>query len=334
MKLSTLNGKKLLSLTLSTMLLMGSMTNAAFADAKYKLKVAYENNPGEPFDLAIHEWAKKFNEKTNGEGELIPYPSSQLGSKKDVIEQMKLGSPLITLADGAFFSDYVPDYGIMFGPYLGLSYKDIFKLNASPWYGSLEQQLDKKGLHVVSKDWLYGSRHILANKMIQTPDDLKGLKIRVPNNKIQIKGLEAMGATPTPLPLAEVYTALNLKIIDGAENPIPVLYGQKHHEAAKFLILTGHVENVTNLVMGSKTYAKLPENIQQALVESGNEAGQFLTDLVLQQEKEIIEKMKNEGVTVVEVDRALFKEESKPFYNEFPEWSANLYQQTQDIINK
>ena len=181
---------------------------------------------------------------------------------------------------------------------------------------------------------LYGSRHILANKMIQTPDDLKGLKIRVPNNKIQIKGLEAMGATPTPLPLAEVYTALNLKIIDGAENPIPVLYGQKHHEAAKFLILTGHVENVTNLVMGSKTYAKLPENIQQALVESGNEAGQFLTDLVLQQEKEIIEKMKNEGVTVVEVDRALFKEKSKPFYNEFPEWSANLYQQTQDIINK
>ncbi len=60
-----------------------------------------------------------------------------------------------------------------------------------------------------------------------------------------------MGATPTPLPLAEVYTALNLKIIDGAENPIPVLYGQKHHEAAKFLILTGHVEK-TNLVMGSK----------------------------------------------------------------------------------
>ncbi|TOL77209.1 C4-dicarboxylate ABC transporter substrate-binding protein, partial [Vibrio parahaemolyticus] len=71
-------------------------------------------------------------------------------------------------------------------------------------------------------------------------------------------------------------------------NPIPVLYGQKHHEAAKFLILTGHVENVTNLVMGSKTYSKLPENIQQALVESGNEAGQYLTELVLKEEKEII----------------------------------------------
>ncbi|MBO1916481.1 hypothetical protein J4727_16020 [Providencia rettgeri] len=71
------------------------------------------------------------------------------------------------------------------------------------------------------------------------------------------------------------------------------------------------------LSYGQQTHAKLPENIQQALVESGNEAGQFLTDLVLQQEKEIIEKMKSEGVTVVEVDRALFKEKSKPFYNEF-----------------
>ncbi len=71
--------------------------------------------------------------------------------------------------------------------------------------------------------------------MIKTPDDLKGLKIRVPNNKIQIKGLEAMGATPTPLPLAEVYTALNLKIIDGAENPIPVLYTKNTMKQRNFL---------------------------------------------------------------------------------------------------
>nr|WP_314263092.1 C4-dicarboxylate TRAP transporter substrate-binding protein [uncultured Moellerella sp.] len=332
--MNLLKGKNLIALTLGSLLLVGSMATSALADAKYKLKVAYENNPGEPFDLAIREWAKSFNEKTGGQGELIPYPSSQLGSKKDVIEQMKLGSPLITLADGAFFYDYIPDYGIMFGPYLGQSYKDIFKLNASPWYTALEAQLDKKGLHVISKDWLYGSRHILANKMVKTPEDLQGLKIRVPNNKIQIKGIEAMGATPTPLPLAEVYTALNLKIIDGAENPIPVLYGQKHHEAAKFLILTGHVENVTNLVMGSKTYKKLPPEIQQALVESGNEAGQYLTELVLKEELELIEKMKAEGVTVVEVDRNLFKEKSTSFYDQFPEWSPNLYQQTQEIINK
>lgn len=86
-----------------------------------------------------------------------------------------------------------------------------------------------------------------------------------------------------------------------------MLYGQKHYEVAKYLILTGHVENVTNLVMGNKTFKKLPDDIQSALVASGDEAGQFLTNLVLKQEQETIEKMKKEGVTVVEVDRSLFK---------------------------
>lgn len=334
MKLFNTKGKKLLAVVLGATLAVASFSGSALAAAKYTLKVAYENNPGEPFDLASHEWAKLFKEKTNGEGELIPYPSSQLGSKKDVIEQMKLGSPVITLADGAFFSDYVPDFGIMFGPYLGDSYKDIYKLNASDWYKGLENKLDAKGLHIVTKDWLYGTRHMLTNKMVKTPEDLKGLKIRVPNNRIQIEGIKAMGATPTPLPLAEVYTALNLKVIDGAENPIPVLYGQKHYEAAQYLILTGHVENVTNLVMGSKTYKKLPAEIQTALVASGDEAGAFLTELVLRQEQETIDKMKKEGVTVVEVDRSLFKQTSKPFYNQFPEWTPGLYEKTQEIINQ
>ncbi|RPH30976.1 DctP family TRAP transporter solute-binding subunit [Buttiauxella warmboldiae] len=312
---------------------IAAFSGIAQAEAKYILKVAYENNPGEPFDKAIHEWARLFKEQTGGQGELIPYPSSQLGSKKDVIEQMKLGSPLITLADGAFFSDYVPDFGIMFGPYLGASYKDIFKLNQSDLYKEMSGKLDAKGLHIVTKDWLYGSRHMLTNRMVKTPEDLKGLKIRVPNNRIQIEGMKAMGATPTPLPLAEVYTSLNLKIIDGAENPIPVLYGQKHYEAAKFLILTGHVENITNLVMGEGTWKKLPANIQTALVASGDQAGTFLTELVLIQEQEIIEKMKQEGVTVVEVDKSLFKEKSKSFYTKFPEWTPGLYDKTQEIIN-
>lgn len=322
----------LLALAVGSIIATFSFSPSAEAAAEYTLKVAYENNPGEPFDQAIREWARLFSEKTGGKGELIPYPSSQLGSKKDVIEQMKLGSPLITLADGAFFSDYVPDFGIMFGPYVGKNYQDIFRLNQSDWYKDLENKLDAKGLHIVTKDWLYGTRHMLTTKMVTKPEDLQGLKIRVPNNRIQIEGMKAMGATPTPLPLAEVYTSLNLKVIDGAENPIPVLYGQKHYEAAKYLILTGHVENVTNLVMGSKTYKKLPPDVQAALVSSGGEAGKYLTDLVQKEEQVLIEKMKAEGVTVVEVDRNLFKEASKSFYGKFPEWTPGLYEKTQEII--
>ncbi len=303
------------------------------ADVKYSIKLAYENNPGEPLDLAMREWARLFKEKTGGVGEMKVYPSSQLGSKKDVMEQMKMGSAIITLTDGAFFADYIPDFGIMMGPYLGKDYKDVIKLSETPWFADMSKQLEAKGFHIVGANWLYGTRHMLTKKPVHTPADLAGLKIRTPNARIQIEAMKDMGATPTPMPLAEVYPALTTGVIDGAENPIPTLYGQKHHEVAKFLILTGHLDNVTNLTAGQKYYEKLPPEIQKALTESCQEAGVYMTDLVHKVEKELIEKMKAEGVTVIEVDRGPFREATKTTYTKFPEWTPGLYEKVQGYLN-
>jgi TRAP-type transport system periplasmic protein len=304
----------------------------AATNEKVVIKIAYENNPGEPIDLAVKEWARLFKEKTNGRGELQLYPSSQLGSKKDIIEQMKLGSNIITIADGGFFADYVPDFGIMMGPYLGKDYNDIFKLTKTDWFKDLSTKLEGKGYHIVTSNWLYGTRHMVVNKPVKTPADLQGLKIRVPNNKIQIEALKAMGATPTPMPLAEVYPALTQGVIDGAENPIPVLYGQKHHEPAKYLIMTGHLDNVSQWIIGQKYYEKMPADIQKALIESGDEAGNFMTQQIEKAEKETIEKMKTEGVTVIEVDRNLFREATKGVYTKFPEWTPGLYDKVQGLL--
>lgn len=305
---------------------------SAFAAPKYTIKMAYENNPGEPFDLAVHEWARLFSEKTNGEGLIMTYPSSQLGSKKDIIEQMQMGMGVATLADGAFFADYIPDFGIMMGPYLGRDYKDVIQISETPWFKGLSSELDKKGLHILAANWLYGSRHLMAKKAVYTPADLKGLKIRVPNARIQIEAFKQMGAAPTPMPLAEVYTALSTGIIDGAENPVSVLYGQKTFEPAPFLMLTGHLDNVTNITISQKYFAKLPPEIQTALTETALVAGDFMTKLGLEQEQKDIEKMKAAGVTVIEVDRALFRKASEQTYTQFPEWSKDLYQTVQDFI--
>lgn len=302
------------------------------SDKKITIKVAYENNPGEPLDLAVKEWARLFKEKTNGKAELQLYPSSQLGAKKDIIEQMKLGSNIITIADGGFLQDYVPDFGILMGPYLGKDYTDIIKLTKTPWFADLSKQLEGKGYHIITSNWLYGTRHMVVNKPVHTPADLKGLKIRVPNNKIQIEAMKAMGATPTPMPLNEVYPALTQGVIDGAENPIPVLYGQKHYEPAKYLILTGHLDNVSQWICGQDFFEKLPADIQKALQESGDEAGVFMTNLIQKVEKEDMEKMKKEGVTVIEVDRNLFREASKSTYTKFPEWTPGLYDKVQSLL--
>ena len=310
----------------------GIMAAAPAMAAKYTIKVAYENNPGEPFDKAMNEWARLFAEKTGGEGELQLYPSSQLGSKKDVMEQMQMGAAMVTLTDGAFFADYVPDFAIMMGPYLGKDYTDVIKLSKTPWFADMSAKLDKKGLHILAANWLYGSRHMVTKKPVHTPADLKGMKIRVPNARIQIEAMKEMGATPTPMPLAEVYPALTTGVIDGAENPIPVLYGQKHHEPAKYLILSGHLDNVTNITIGYKYYSKLPENIQKILTETCEEAGDFMTKTTLEAEQDVIAKMQKEGVTVIEVDRNLFREASKGTYAKFPEWTPGLYETLQGYL--
>ena len=192
-------GKHLISLLLGLCLLVVSACPALAA--KYAIKVAYENNPGEPFDLSVREWARLFKERTKGEGELRVFPSSQLGSKKDVMEQMQMGAAVITLADGAFLADFkIPDFAIMMGPYLGNDYRDIIKLSETEWFAGLSDQLEKQGLHILAANWLFGRRHMLTTKPVRTPADLKGLKIRVPNTRIQTAAFEAMGATPTPMP--------------------------------------------------------------------------------------------------------------------------------------
>ncbi|MBS1210555.1 MAG: siaP [Proteobacteria bacterium] len=321
--------KKLLGTLIGATLCL-SMSSVFAAD--YVIKIAYENNPGEPVDLAVKEWARLFAQKTGGKGELKIYPSSMLGSKKDVMEQMKLGSAIITIADGGFFADYVPDFGILMGPYLGKDYTDIIKLSQTPWFADLNTKLQAKGYHILTSNWLYGVRHMVTKKPVKTPADLKGMKIRVPNNRIQIDAMKTMGATPTPMPLAEVYPALSTGVIDGAENPIPVLYAQKHHEAAKYLILTGHLDNVSQWVTSETYFAKLPPEVKKALTESANEAGDFMTKTILQTEKETIEKMKKEGVTVIEVDKKAFRDAAKPTYSHFPEWTPGLYDKVQSYL--
>jgi tripartite ATP-independent transporter DctP family solute receptor len=320
---------KLLGLMVGVALCFGA---GAVLAADFSIKVAYENNPGEPVDLAVKEWARLFAQKTAGKGELKLYPSSQLGSKKDVMEQMKLGSGIITIADGGFFADYVPDFGILMGPYLGKDYNDIFKLAKTPWFDEMNTKLQAKGFRIVTSNWLYGVRHMVTKKPVKTPADLKGLKIRVPNNRIQIDAMKTMGATPTPMPLAEVYPSLTTGVIDGAENPIPVLYAQKHHEAAKYLILSGHLDNVSQWVTSQTYFEKLPADVKKALTESADEAGDFMTKTILVAEKETIEKMKKEGVTVIEVDKNAFREAAKPTYTHFPEWTPGLYDKVQSYI--
>ncbi len=309
-----------------------SLSPAASAADQIVLRVGYANNPGEPFDLGCHKWKELLEERSKGTMKIELYPSSQLGSKDDVMDMMVAGEPVSTLTDGAFFYDRgVKDVGIVFGPFLFDSWEQAFKLNESPWY---KDQMDKVAktahLKVIAANWRYGARHTLTTKPVNKLSDFKGLKIRVPTNVIQVKGFEVLGATPTPMALGDVYTALQQGTIDGVENPLAVLYNGKFHEVAKYLLLDGHVYNVTNLVVGTPFFDSLTPEQQKMLVDTCKEAGEYQNSLQEGIEADILKKFKEEGVTVVEPSPEFKKElieASKKFYTlpEFKDWTPGLY---------
>lgn len=303
-------------------------------DEKIVIKVGYENNPGEPVDKAAQEWVRLAKEKSGGKVELQLFPSSQLGSKKDLIEQMMTGSNVITIGDASFLMDYVPDIGIISGPYLADNYDQLFKLTKTDWFKGLEKQLEGKGLHIVSTNWIYGTRHIVSKKPIATPADMQGQKIRVPNNKLFIETIKAMGGIPTPMAWGDTYTALTQGTVEGAENPVPVLFGSKMYESAKNLSLTGHIDLISQWIGGQKFWETLPADVQKAVTDSAEEAGLFMNKQIEAADKDAIAQMKAAGVNVVESDKAAFREAVKGVYQKFPEWSPGLYDKVQGLLKQ
>ena len=159
------------------------------ADADIVLQVAFENSISEPVGQGWVKAQEIIKEKSGGTMAIEVYPDSQLGDKSSLIDSMLLGENVCTLADGAFYADYgVPDFGIVFGPFLFDSWEQCWTLIESDWYKDQCAKLEEKGLKLIASNWIYGERHTLTNVPVNTVDDLKGLKIRVPSNEIQSKG--------------------------------------------------------------------------------------------------------------------------------------------------
>ena len=316
--------KKFLAIVLMLMLVVSAAASAE------TLQIGFENSLSEPIGQGLLKWQELLAAK-DVDLTIELFPDSQLGNKTDIIDQMLLGEPVMTLADGAFFADYgVPDMGIVFGPFLFDNWDQCWKLVESDWWAEQCAKLNDMGIKMVAANWAYGARHTLTTKPVNTVDDLAGLQIRVPTNQIQTKGFEVLGATPVGMSLGDVYTALQQGTIDGGENPLSTLYGRKHHEVAKYLIMDGHVLNFTNWVCSSMWFDGLTPEQQEALIETGKEAGVYNNELQAEADEYYKGLMIDEGVTVVEPTEEVlegFREKAKAFYelgSTFG-WSDGLY---------
>ncbi|OOF63540.1 C4-dicarboxylate TRAP transporter substrate-binding protein [Rodentibacter sp. Ppn85] len=324
---------KSLSKYLKSVISLGLFGLSVNVFAVTEIMVAYGNQPGEPIDKAMHYWAEKVKEKSNGDIIFKLFPSSQLGSETEVLEQAKFGANIITISDYGALMDIVPDLGVINAPYISQSFEKKSKLLHSDWFKDLSNTLDKEDIHIVVPDVVYGTRHLLTKKAVIKPDDLKGVKVRVQHSRLFLQTIKAMGGVPTPMSLSDVYPGLSEGIIEGLENPTVVLYGGKFYEVAKNLNLTAHTKHMSPFVAGTAFWRSLTPEQQKIIIDTSREMVTYGAGLIENAENEALENLKKSGVMVNEVDLLAFEKAVRDVIaNGFPEWSPNLYQNVQEKL--
>jgi len=303
--------------------------------ADYEIGLAHVTSDKEPIQQAMERFSQRVAERSDGRIDITIFANGILGNNPEVYEQVRAGAPIITISDPGFLSDFVADFGVLGGPYLMDDARDFEKIVNSSLYAEMKNRLrEEAGLELLALNWLFGSRHMIAGKAISAPADIAGMTFRTPPNIMWVETFDAMGARPTQLAFAEVYSGLSAGVVDGAESPLPTLYSAKLYEVSKVLSLTGHFKGFTGLVINADYFSRLPEDIRLILEQEAEAAGYAMTEHMLSSEEEWIEKFEARGVTINrDIDIEAFRTATAVVYDRFPAWSDGLYERVRRILD-
>ncbi|HEY7905156.1 MAG TPA: TRAP transporter substrate-binding protein [Casimicrobiaceae bacterium] len=280
------------------------------------IKLGHVGEPGSLFQKSADEFAKRANAKLGGKAKVVTYGSSQLGGDKEMIQKLKLGTLDMALPSTVMSSE-VDLFGMFEMPYIVKDRAHMARIEKEIFWPSLEPAAQKKNLQVLAV-WENGYRHLTNNKRpIKVPDDLKGIKLRVPEGKWRVKMFEAYGANPSPMKFSELFTALQTGVMDGEENPLTQIYSAKLQEVQKYLSLSGHVYTPAYLTVGTQHWATLPADVRKTLEDAAKETQAYVYATAVKDEGDLLEKLKSAGMQVNEVDKTAFINASKTIYDEF-----------------
>lgn len=297
------------------------------SDEVYTLQAGHSLPDDHPYHLGFLEMAENVEERTDGRVKIEVFANSEIGAERELTEGMGLGTVDLVVSSTAPVTNFVPELGVLDVPFLFKDRESAVEILEGDIGDELFAKMEENG--IVGLSWgENGYRHITnAIRPINTPADLKGLKIRTQENEIHLAAFEALGAQPTPMAWTEAITALQQGVVDAQENPAIVADQFSLYEAnQKYMTLTGHVYSVAVYMMSKQTYDELPEDLRDIVVEEGQKAGAAERDLIVEMEKESLQTLKDNGVEIIEeVDLAPFQEAVKPVYEQI---------EHQDLLNQ
>ena len=309
---------------------LGSVTSA-FAETTIKL------SHNHPRDHAVHkamtQFAKDVKELTDGEVKIRIYPDAQLGTQRESMELMQNGALDMVKSNAAELEAFSPAYSAFNLPYLFRDKAHYYSVTDGELGREILDSSDKSGFIGVTY-YDAGARSFYTSKPIKTPEDLKGLKVRVQPSPTAIAMVQSLGGSPTPLAYGELYTALQQGVVDAAENNIPSFSLSRHSEVSKYYSLDEHTMVPDVLVISTKTYDKLTVEQQEALMKAAKDSSEFMKELWAESEAKERSKAESMGVTFVQPDKAAFVAAVQPMYAELetsnPELSQ-LVKRIQDV---
>ena len=274
--------------------------------AQQKLKFAHVYETSEPYHTYAVWAGGEIAKRTGNRYSMDVFPASQLGNETQINQSLSLGTVDLIYTGQAFAGRTHPPLSIGGAPYMFRDLDHWKKFSQSPVLADLNEAYFKKGGNKPIAAFYYGVRHTTANKAIRVPDDMKGLKLRVPDAPLYIMYPKIAGANATPIAFAEVYLALQNKTVDAQENPLPTILAKKFYEVQTHVNLTGHITEMLIAIVGGHVWSKLSDAEKKIFSDVALEAAARATAQIKKREAELVDEFKKKGLGVHTVNRQSF----------------------------
>jgi tripartite ATP-independent transporter DctP family solute receptor len=288
------------------------------ASAQTTLKMNISVSQNSHYGVAVDTFAREVEKRTDGRYKVQNFYSGALGAERESIEALQLGTLDLTMTSTGPVPNFVPEVAILDIPFLFRDYAHARAVLDGPIGQEMLGKFPPKGLQALA--WgENGFRHMTNSKRaVNSPDDLKGLKMRTMENPVHIQAYKAFGIIPTPMAFTEVFTALQQGTVDGQENPVSVISAAKFDQVQKFMTMTGHVYSPALILMSKAQWDKLSAADKQAFMAAAKEAVKANRARIDDDERKAVADLRSKGMAVVEnVDKAKFQAMLGPTYADF-----------------
>lgn len=317
---------------LTLVLLLGSISllqGCREATSVKSLKLAHGLNVDHPVHLGMVFMADRVAEKSDGKLKVEIYPSQQLGTERQCLELLQIGSLAMTKVSAAVLENFAPDMQVFSLPYIFRDREHMYRVQD----GVVGREMLEQGEEYWLRGLTYfdaGSRSFYTkDRPVYTPEDLEGLKIRVQESVTAMALVRSLGGSPTPISWGELYTALQQGVVDGAENNPPSFYTSRHYEVCKYYSLNEHTAVPDILVIGTVAWNKLTDQEKDWLQEAADKATVHQRQLWAEAEAEALAYVESEGVEIIRPDKSAFMEATKEIYDNYKD-NAKLH----DLITR